>query len=400
MKRIALLLVGWTLTVVPVGSQTIGRLDIGVEEGIDESEEIEALASMEEKFVLEKAVDPETYILGPGDEIGLSILAAENITLPLIVSPTGDLLIPGVGMLPIAGLTFREAQSRIELFVKGQAYPSAKINISLINLRRFRVQVVGAVRRPGFVAITSLSRLTDAVGRARGFHQFAREWAVELRRADGRAEVINVLRFIRDGDLSANPILLEGDVIEVPFGDVDKEGVVLRGFIKGGGYDLQEPGETLDAYLRRSAVFRAASDLESVTVTRMAGKTAKTTTVLPGEFKTFSLKAGDTIDILRERGVMVNGFVQSPGGYQYFPGFTAADYISIAGGNTPEGSPNRVLVQHLDGTRERGQKVQIRRGDVVVVPRELASNLFGQSSFLEVVASVASVYLGYLAATR
>ena len=45
---------------------------------------------------MEKAVSPDKYIMGPGDELGLSIIMGESLTLPVKVTPTGDIFIPSV----------------------------------------------------------------------------------------------------------------------------------------------------------------------------------------------------------------------------------------------------------------------------------------------------------------
>ena len=353
----------------------------------------------EEYFALEEAVDPATYIVGPGDKFGLNILTSENISLSLVVSPTGDLLIPSVGIVNIAAKTLAEAFSIIESFVKSQAYPNAKINTTLINVRQLQIQISGAVNKPGFYIVTPLTRLHEIVEQAEGFHQFAQEYNIKISRANGDNNVINYLDFLRNGSLTSDPTFLEGDRIFVPFGDVDKEGVVIRGSIAGSGYDIIQKGETLGDFLQRRAKFSEEADLESVTITRVENKKEKFLTIFPKDFKTTVLKPGDSVDILIERGVSVNGFVQTPGGYTFFPGYTSSDYINLAGGNTVEGDPNKSIVRHLDGTIEKGQSVLIRRGDVVVVPRTRKSVLFGDSSILEISASLTTVILTFIAAT-
>ena len=94
---------------------------------------------------------------------------------------------------------------------------------------------------------------------------------------------------------------------------------------------------------------------------------------------------------------MVNGFVYTPGGYGYFPGYISADYISLAGGNTINGDPNRCIIIHRDGTEEKGLMVVISRGDVIVVPRTLKDALIGDVSFMQIIVSLVTILLTYLA---
>ncbi len=376
-------------------AQTYGRLDMM--HGLTSQEETQALESFEEYFSLEKAIDPADYIVGPGDELGLNILTSENLTWPLKVTPTGDLLIPSVGTIHVSGKTLKQVVEDVQQFIIEQAYPNAKVNLVLVNVRRFQIQITGAMNRPGFKTVTPINRLTDVIGKSRGFHQFAREFDITIERANGSVDKVNYLRFLVEGNLANNPTFLEGDKIIVPFGNVENEGVVIRGSISGRGYDIIEKGETLENFLRRRAKFRENTDLESVTITRNKNGREVFLNVLPKDFKTTMLKPGDSIDILRERGVMVNGFVQAPGGYAFFPGYAAADYINLAGGNTLEGNPDNVIVHHLDGTVEEGQSVVVRRGDVIVVPRTAKSVLFGDSSLLQIVAAISTIVLTYLA---
>ena len=61
---------------------------------------------------LESTISPDEYILGPGDELGISIIMGENLTLPTKITPTGDLFIPSVGLVNVSGQTLDEARKK------------------------------------------------------------------------------------------------------------------------------------------------------------------------------------------------------------------------------------------------------------------------------------------------
>ncbi len=363
------------------------------------SETIQAVQSFEETFSLEKVINPNQYILGPGDELGINILMGENFTLPLKVTPTGDVFIPSVGVVNVSGMTLSQGIDKIKEYILDNAYPNAKVSIALVNIRYFQVQVIGAVNKPGFVHASAVDRLDRIINRANGFHQLAREFKITVKRNNGKLEIINHLDFIRNGDLSQNPIFLEGDIINIPFGNFSDESVALRGAVKGTGYDVIEPGETLLEFLTRNIKLDTYSDLQSVIVTRHGDDSESFIRVLPSEFSHFKLMAGDIIDILRERGIMVIGFVQEPGAYEFIPGYSLSDYISLAGGNTLEGDPNRAVVHHLDGNVDKSKNTPLNRGDVIVVPRTFLNTFVGRLSILQMTAYIFSIYMSYLAAT-
>ena len=69
----------------------------------------------------------------------------ENLTLPTKITPTGDIFIPSVGLVNVAGQTLNEARQNIKNFIVENAFPNAKVSIALLNIRKFQIQVVGAV---------------------------------------------------------------------------------------------------------------------------------------------------------------------------------------------------------------------------------------------------------------
>lgn len=378
--------------------QTFGRIEMDQE--LTSQPEMQTLESIEETFALEKAIDPANYILGPGDELGLNILTSQNITWPLTITPTGDLFIPSVGIINVAGISLKEATVKVRNFIITQAYPNSKVTLALINLRQFKVQVSGAVNQPGFVTITPVDRLSDVIKEVGDFHQFAQEYNIFIYRKEQTPIIIDYFKYWQNGDLAHNPTFLEGDVIQIPFGNIETEGIVIRGSVTGQGYDIIKKNETLENYIRRKAKFTTNADLESVTITRRIKDDLEYINITPDKFHSTLLKSGDVIDILGERGVTVNGYVQAPGGYIFLPGVSVSDYINMAGGNTPAGDADKAYVRHLDGSLEKGQMVLVRRGDVIIVPRTIKSILFGEMSILQLATSLTTIYLTFIAATK
>ena len=220
---------------------------------------------------LEGAISPDQYILGPGDELGISIIMGENLTLPIKITPTGDIFIPSVGLVNVSGLTLNNARKKVKAFIIENAFPSAKVSIALLNIRKFQIQVVGAVQKPGFIEISALDRLDKIILEAEGFHPLAIEYDILVFRNNGQKEKINFLNFIRDGDLEQNPTFLEGDIIKIPFGDLSSNSVALRGQVENSGYDIIEDEETLSQFLNRSINLNNESNLKSIIVTRSSG---------------------------------------------------------------------------------------------------------------------------------
>ena len=345
---------------------------------------------------LEEAISPDQYILGPGDELGISIIMGENLTFPLKITPTGDIFIPSVGLVNVSGLTLNIARKKVKSFIIEKAFPSANVNIALLNIRKFQIQVVGAVKKPGFIEISALDRLDKIIKESKGFLPLAIEYDILIIRKNGKKEKINFLNFIRNGDLEQNPTFLEGDIIKIPFGDLSSNSVTLRGRVKNRGYDIIEEGETLSQFLNRSIIIDNDSDLNNVIISRKIGKKNQVISIKPNEFSAFILFNGDIIDIAREDGIMVNGFVQKPGAYSFFPGYSTFNYISMAGGLTSAGSTKKIIILHSDGSISNNTEKELKRGDVIIVPRSTINSLAGDMSILQIFASILTIYMTYL----
>jgi polysaccharide export outer membrane protein len=91
--------------------------------------------------------------------------------------------------------------------------------------------------------------------------------------------------------------------------------------------------------------------------------------------KNVALRPNDTVFVPPARKVFVSGEVKNPGAYAFFPGMTARQLVSLAGGLTPQGSSGRLkVVRDKDGKpKESGIKLDeaVEPGDTLVVRRKL-----------------------------
>ena len=88
-----------------------------------------------------------------------------------------------------------------------------------------------------------------------------------------------------------------------------------------------------------------------------------------------ALRPNDTVFVPPAPKVFVSGEVKNPGAYAFFPGMTARQLVSVAGGLTPQGSSGRLkVVREEDGKpKEHGIKLDeaVEPGDTLVVRRKL-----------------------------
>jgi len=134
---------------------------------------------------LEKPINPEEYILGPGDRLRI-LWSVENVDNFVTIGPTGNLIVPEIGPVNVLGKTLAEVDREINEEIK-QVYKSAKVSIDLIRFRQFKVLVYGAVNRPKYVKMAPVSRFNEAINEAGGLQKYADpERSVLIRNGDSK----------------------------------------------------------------------------------------------------------------------------------------------------------------------------------------------------------------------
>ncbi|MBI1797667.1 MAG: SLBB domain-containing protein [Candidatus Eisenbacteria bacterium] len=173
-------------------------------------------------------VDPDVYVVGPGDLFQLTLSGRVSRTDYLTVGPEGDLLIPGSGPFHLAGLTLKDARARLLKWLSGE-FLGVRIDLQLARVRLMRVYVTGDVRQPGPIEIAATSRLSEALPTGVLLPGASRR-NVGLRHRDGATLIGDLELFDRTGRYSLNPYLSDGDIIHVPTAVefVEAHGAVAR----------------------------------------------------------------------------------------------------------------------------------------------------------------------------
>ena len=107
---------------------------------------------------------PSGYILGPDDEIIVSIYGYSEKKYNLRVDETGEIYIPNVGPILVNGLSIEQAGEKIRSKLAATIYRAintgqTKVQISLGKIRSIRVTVIGQAKKPGTYTVSSLTTL-------------------------------------------------------------------------------------------------------------------------------------------------------------------------------------------------------------------------------------------------
>lgn len=102
------------------------------------------------------------YVLGPGDELQISLRGQENASYDVLVDNDGNVILPKLPPIHAAGQSFSDFQTALVAAIR-KAYISTSVYVSVGQMRRVSVTVAGEVNAPGVKMLTGLSTPLDAL---------------------------------------------------------------------------------------------------------------------------------------------------------------------------------------------------------------------------------------------
>ncbi|HEX6693856.1 MAG TPA: SLBB domain-containing protein, partial [Longimicrobiales bacterium] len=216
---------------------------------------------------------PESYILGPGDEIALVITGDVEFQYVLPVTREGFIVVPQVGQIWVNGLTLGELREqmyshlgRVYSGVTRGAGATTRFDVSLGRLRTNQVFVTGEVSIPGTYLVSPVASLLNALYLAGGPTANGSFRDVNVMRGGRVVHRVDLYEYLLRGNNLDNIRLEPGDVIYIP---VHGEQVSIRGeVVRPAIYELK-PTETLLDLVRFAGGPTAPAQLRRVRVERI-----------------------------------------------------------------------------------------------------------------------------------
>ena len=186
----------------------------------------------------------DDYIIGPGDEVRVLMWGRLDSAYALTVDNEGIINFPKIGPLTVAGLTYGETKELIGQ--KTEAITGVNVHISMGKLRTIQVFVLGEVRNPGVVTVSSLATIANALLMSGGPTSLGSLRHVQLKREGEVISTIDFYDFLLKGDTSSDVRLMPTDVVFVP-----KAGhmVAISGNVRRAAVYELKPADTLKTAL-------------------------------------------------------------------------------------------------------------------------------------------------------
>ena len=160
---------------------------------------------------------PAGYTLNPGDQVAVDVFGEDDLRTNGRLNSDGNLTVPLLGSIHLAGLTPTQAASRVTELYSRDYLVNPKINVTLLSYGTRRFVMLGQVGHPGIFEMPPGGiDLLEAVAMAGGYTRIASPERITVRRHNASGDQIikvNAKRFTKGkgGSFLVEP----GDTITV-----------------------------------------------------------------------------------------------------------------------------------------------------------------------------------------
>lgn len=266
------------------------------------------------------ALTSPEYQIGPEDILKVVVYGHDDLSQVVIVQADGTFMYPLIGRVKASDMSPPELARKISTLLARGFIRNPQVTVSVQEFRSKTVFVVGEVQRPGPYPLSGRTGLVEVLAKA-GVTGNAGAEVVVVRPA-------------------------KGSTVSGPMLPTDVAGT-------GGGL-----AATADP---TAEVFRI--DVRAIQTGDLQ--------------KNIVLQPNDTVFVPQAPKVYVSGEVRNPGAFPWFPGLTARQLISVAGGLTADGSDGRLRIVRAaaEGQKTKEDKISlddaVKPGETLVVRRRL-----------------------------
>ena len=278
----------------------------------------------------------EGYVVGPDDELRLTVWGATEFQYELRVDIEGRTNIPNIGLITVAGKTLKELRTSLKLRL-AQSYaglvktpPTIFMDLTVTRYKPIEIFVLGEVSSPGAYTVTSNATLFNVLYAVGGPTTAGSLRDVRIIRDGQVLRTLDFYDLLLDGVLAENIPLLNNDRVFIPprNNEIRIQGPVKRPAI----YELKD-GEDFQDLLRFTAGLQPEIYTDRFQINRIIPMEERSDASRAREILDFNLNDvltgnipitlvdGDRIQLfsitdINDQVVEINGAVDQPGTFE------------------------------------------------------------------------------------
>ncbi|MGK0365265.1 MAG: protein involved in polysaccharide export with SLBB domain [Saprospiraceae bacterium] len=276
---------------------------------------------------------PSTYVLGPGDEIVVSIWGISQAEFAFTINEDGYIKPSQMSRIFLKGISLKKAEQLIQQrFSQYYAFQPEQFSLTVNTARTVTINIFGEVETYGSFTISAMNTAFNALVAAGGPTNIGTLRKIKLIRGR-KTKIIDVYKFLFDPTVQYDFFLQNNDIIHVATSEkvVTINGAIKRPF----RYELLEEeglttlikfagGLTVDAYQQNIQVTRILNEQKVIIDVNLNDLIANK--------KDFELKNGDLIKIRQIPGRLeeytdIEGAVEFDGRYELIDSMRVSELL-------------------------------------------------------------------------
>lgn len=338
---------------------------------------------------------PSNYLLGPGDEIIISLWGEMNVRERFVINKNGQVFYDGVGFISISNMSISKAE-KILVSELGKIYSTLKesdqstnLSLELGKLKSLNIFISGMVLKPGIHLIHPFSDIFTALIQSGGVDLNGSLRAIQIIRNNQIIANVDLYDFFNKGSMSSIDLkLIDGDVIYVP--PVKKRVEIKGEVIRPGYYEVTEnetPNDLIEFAAGRTSMAANFIILDKIIPIEERTSDDSSQISLNINFldtNSVVLNNGDKVIIPKiyedDKKVEVYGRVKVPGKYSSINS-TVKDILDLAGGfDDPFFRKtidlNKIIILRKDENQFYAKEIRTNYKDSSNIKLEFADKIF------------------------
>jgi protein involved in polysaccharide export with SLBB domain len=259
----------------------------------------------------------DSYILGPGDVVTVSIFGKSQADLQFTIKPDGFIEPANLPKIYLKGISLGQAREVVERRLRNfYQFESGQFALTLTTARTLTIQITGAVAQPGTYTLSAYNTAFNALIAAGGPSKLGTVRNIQVING-GRVKELDVYEYLFNPKKQSDYYLQNNDILYVPFiGDL----VEIKGSVKQVGVFEMKNKETFSDLLTYAGGYLSDALEDEIQLVRKNKEGSYVKEYSGKELAALTFEDGDKVIVATQTSdkkdyVDVQGLVDYPGIY-------------------------------------------------------------------------------------